>query len=320
MFYELENQFSHFGKASGIDIELFVNAATDDSHLDEIEDVLHKLRLSPEATSLLASTQHAFIRLMLAYNSVDELIRILDDRLNYGIFMDDYCCILLMNKLLKENRYKDAARIATIQMIQEDFSHPIVKYMALFACHKYLSNPVPWAPEQPEPEKANNGDEEEEEEIKLRVRFVRNPYFDDHFDLRKPSHLIGKTFWMIGNEMPDILGRSYTLLGYTLHEKWDKLINHIKCLFTLTEKPVVYKDSIGLVRKILDDISNEKKEDSEFNRCREEIDGLLSKLEKSELISDDNFLRATEDKMKEAINEFEEKTIEQQKKVSRLLY
>lgn len=320
MFFEIEHQFLHFGKANGIDIDLFANAVTDDTHLDEIQDVIHKLRLSPEATSLLQSTQHALIRMMMSFGSMDELIRVLDDRLNYGIFMDNYVCILLLNKSLKDKNFRDAARIATIQMLQEDFSHPIVNYMSLFACYKYLLDPVPWAPEQPEPEKPikeNYDEDEEEEEIRLRVRYIRNPYFDDHFDLKKPSHLIGKTFWLIGNEIPDVLGRSYSLMGFALHEKWDKLKNYINFLLQSDNKPVVYKDSVMFLQKLFDDLSDEKSEDTanDFANHKEDITDLLLKLKNSDLL-EDNLLEVTESKMKDVIKEFEASTIENQVKVN----
>lgn len=316
IYYELEHQFIHFGKANGIDIDLFANAVNDSFHLDEIEDVIHKLRLSPAATSLLPSTQHAFIRIMMSFGTIDELIRILDDRLNYGIFMDDYVCILLMNKSLKDNNFRDAAKIATIHMLQEDFSHPIVKHMALFACYKYLLNPVPWEAEQSQPEKPAE-DEDEDEVVKLRVRYIRNPYFDDHFDLKKPSHLIGKTFWMIGNESSDVIGRSYSLIGYALHEKWDKLKDFLNVLLQSKEKPLVYKDSVMFVQKIMGDVSNEKSEDEkrDFELHKDDINSLLLKLENSDSLATDELLKVTEDKMKEIIKENETKTIENQIKV-----
>ncbi|XP_075212403.1 uncharacterized protein LOC142319243 [Lycorma delicatula] len=310
IFYEIENQFLHFGKANGLDIDLFVNSIVDNSHIEEVEDVIHKLRLSPEAMNLLPSTQHAFIRIMLSFGNVDELLRVLDDRLNYGIFMDDYCCILLLNKFLKEENFKNAAKVAAIQMVQEDFSHPLVKYMSLFACHKYILNPAPWISEQTEPEEK---DEDDEEEIKLRVRYIRNPYFDDHFDLRDPNHLVGKTLWMIGNETPDVLGRSYTLLGYVLHDKWDKLEKYINSLLDSKDTPTIYKDCISLISKFVEE--NKGSEQSEVIKNEEQLNVLLSKLKASNSLSSEDFLKATENKMKEVVKELETKSTEDQNKV-----
>jgi hypothetical protein len=83
----------------------FANAVRNESYADDLEELLHRLRLSPNATDTLPSTSHAVIRYFVTLRKYDELIRILNDRLNYGIFPDDYCCGLLMDTFIKENNY-----------------------------------------------------------------------------------------------------------------------------------------------------------------------------------------------------------------------
>ena len=75
---------------------------------------------------------------------------------------------------------------------------------------------------------------EPEDEVKIRVWFADNNYFDDHFDLKKREHLIGKTLakfaqcskreFLHGSENKHtiIVRNSIELLGWTLFEKWDK--------------------------------------------------------------------------------------------------
>ena len=53
--------------------------------------------------------------------------------------------------------------------------------------------------------------------------FIENPWYDDHFDIQKDNHCLGKTFLMVATEN-DLLGRSYRLVGLSLYEKFDKAV------------------------------------------------------------------------------------------------
>lgn len=249
MFYELDHQFQHYANASALDIDLFVNAVNDDLNFDEIEDVVYKLRLSPEAVNILPSTSHALIRHYLKFNKIDDLLRVLDDRLNYGIFSDDYCTLLLMDTFIKNNNFRDAAKVSAIHMLQEDVKNPLINFMSLFSCHKYLENPVVWS----EKEEAVQEEEDDDEEMKVRVRYIRNPYFDDHFDLVDPNHLIGKTFQLIGSQMEDPIGKTHQLLGFILHEKYDKGKQYVQKLLSSQDNNKILKDGLAQAIKILDD-------------------------------------------------------------------
>jgi small subunit ribosomal protein S27 len=77
----------------------------EESYVNELEELLHRLRLSPNTTDMLPSTSHAVMRYFVALRKYDELLHILNDRLNFGIFPDHYCCGLLMDTLIKEKNY-----------------------------------------------------------------------------------------------------------------------------------------------------------------------------------------------------------------------
>lgn len=296
MFYELDNQFQHFANASALDIDLFVNAVDDDSSFDEVEDVVHKLRLSPEAINILPSTHHALIRLYMKCNKSKELIRILDDRLNYGIFPDDYCTLMLMDTFIKEGNFSDAAKVSTFCMLQEEMPSSLIKYMSLYSCHKYLENPVPWT-ENTESESL----EEDEEEIKVRVKYIRNHYFDDHFDLVDPIMLIGKTMHFIGAKIDDHIGRTYKLLGLILHDKLSQANGY---LLELSRKSnaVLVKDGLTLAKNIL----NEKSYDESKKGCMEDQlndlkNSLNNSISDSQLVTDKSLLIMVEDQIKELV-------------------
>ncbi|XP_022191462.2 28S ribosomal protein S27, mitochondrial [Nilaparvata lugens] len=303
LFFDLENQFQKHGKAHGIDIDIFTNIAAEPERSDEIEDLLHKLRLSPEACSLLPSTQHAFIRFLVENDKTDDLLRVLDDRLNYGVFMDNYTCILLLNKFLKENNFKDSARVASFQMLQEDFSHPMVKFMCLYACLKYSESPSPWA-EEAKPESESAEDIDEDEIIKLRVPYIRNYYFDDHFDLRIPSHLVGKTLWMIGCELPDAVGYTCQIIGLGMYNKWDRLKSLIEEL--LESNQSAHRNCLSILTSTF---NNAKQNTPDNIGLIEEVEKLLGKMDSQNQLLQDDVVEIAKNQMLENIKTHEKSTI-----------
>ena len=77
----------------------------DDMYLDELEDLLHRLRLTSNAGHLLPSTSHSLVRAFLAAGQEDSLLRLLNDRLNYGIFPDHWAANIMMDTFLKNQKY-----------------------------------------------------------------------------------------------------------------------------------------------------------------------------------------------------------------------
>lgn len=313
MFYELDNQFQHFANASALDIDLFVNAVDDDSTFDEVDDVVHKLRLSPEAINILPSTHHALIRLYLKCNKTKDLIRILDDRLNYGIFPDDYCTLLLMDTFIKEGNFKDAAKVSTFCMLQEEIPSPLIKYMSLYSCHKYLENPVPWTATESE----LLDEEDDGEEIKVRVKYIRNDYFDDHFDLVDPKMCIGKTLNFIGASIDDHIGRTYRLIGLILHNKLSQANEYLLRIQSGPTNTVLVKDGLTLALNILNDKSCDE---SKSNSLENQINSLKNSLDKSisesQLVTDRGLLNMVEQELKELVQTNETLEINKQLEVS----
>lgn len=262
MYYELNNYYNKTKKLNAVDVDIFVNAQKDDSYLTEVEELVHKLRLTADTGNTLPTTHHAFIRLFLQYNKEEDLIRILNDRLNYGIFPDNYCNIYMLNKLLKTNSIRNAAKIASIQMLQEDFSNSLVKYLSLYAIHQYLLSNEPWNVTS----EIKKEEEEEEDEIKIKVPYLRNPFFDEHFDLTDGQHLCGKTLIMISSSLPIPINISYKIMGLSLFNKWDKLeyelLELTRCIEQNTDHNLIYLESIEFAEKNIKEklLDNEKLE------------------------------------------------------------
>jgi len=230
-------RFQVDGKASAIDIDLLAQLAKDESQLGRLENIINKFRRCPNTVYALPSTQHAVMRVFFENQQTDTLMRMIDDCLSYGLFPDYYLCNLLMDMFIKKGNYRDAVKVAVQLMLQEEYENPISNSLSLFSCYSYLRKPQPdpWDP-QPRPKP-----EEPTEVVKVRVDYLREPYFDDHFDLTNPQHLIGKTLVCLGKQYEGLLGNTSVLLGWTMFEKYDKAMEFLEGL-PVSDEPLLFKE------------------------------------------------------------------------------
>lgn len=282
LYYELEQKFQQKNKVSAIDMDLYANKLVDDAHIDEVADLMYKFRLTEEASNVLPSTQHAIARNYIEYSHYAELIEMLDNRIGYGIFLDDFTANFALDRLVTTNEFKWAARIATLLGLQEDFSNPITRSLATYGCYRYVKGGeiehfddlVPPSPIDPAEEKKRK-----KNEVKVRVKFLRNEYFDDHFDLRDSKLLLGKTFstlalsWRSG-----VVGDSCKLLGFVLHEKWAMAVD-----FLSGKGLEINGDVSKLVRTFLEKVDN--KEDEAYIRLVDAV----GKMESNVKVNNDSF-------------------------------
>ncbi|KAK3869229.1 hypothetical protein Pcinc_025458 [Petrolisthes cinctipes] len=219
--YDLEQKYKREGKISAIDVDLLMNAVDGSKAIDlvsDVEEIVHRLRRSRESVFTLPSTHHAVLRYLQLKSATDTILKIISDPLNYGIFPDHYTSNLLMDTFLEQENYTAAARVASVNMLQEDFGPPLTQTLALASCFAYVTceNNQPWINYKPKPE-------EPAEEVKIRVKYLRNPYFDDHFDLQDPNHIVGKTLAWLSPLVGGMIGASCELLGWALYNKWGDL-------------------------------------------------------------------------------------------------
>lgn len=242
-YVDIEQKLQQQRKISAVDIDLFMNKVTNDQYVDEMADLAHKLRLTEEAASILDSTSHALVRNFIEHGQTELLLQVLRDPLNYGIFLDTFAANLLLDNLLEAQNYTGAAEVATFMMLQEDFGSDISKAFSLYALVKYLDQPEPFVKpimpaeeakpkEAPTPARSRKG---KKEENRVRVPFLRNDYFDDHFDIKESRHLVGKTFQMLSAELPAEWQPTTQLIGLCLHDKHQAAIAFVDSLPSQTE-------------------------------------------------------------------------------------
>lgn len=140
----------------------------------------------------------------------------------------------MLDALLEAKQYENAAKVAVLRMLQEDLDSMIGNYLSLKAIDMYIKTADPIKAELfSEPKVAADGeegeenkdDDEDEDEVEyIRIPYLRNPYFDDHFDLKETYSLIGKTFYLVGNAIRtqnQELSDNCILYGLIMYKKWD---------------------------------------------------------------------------------------------------
>ncbi|CRL03380.1 CLUMA_CG016273, isoform A [Clunio marinus] len=260
LYIEIDTKFQQQKKISPVDVDIYANKVTGNRHMEDIADLMKKLRSTEEACNVFDSSQHALIRNYLDNDNIDLLIYVLNHRSDYGVFLDFFSANMLLDKLIKAENFKAGARVATLLALQEDFSNQITLYMSLFCCYKFLKNLetftdlVEATPQTGESE-GTEKKKKKVEEIKVRVRYIRNPYFDDHFDLENTNHLLGKTFLYLADEVKsidEILSNSLNLLGLGLYEKFEagnKFLSDIK-------KGTFYKEAVETLKLLKEKVGN----------------------------------------------------------------
>ncbi|XP_001660024.2 uncharacterized protein LOC5571928 [Aedes aegypti] len=307
LYYELEQKFQQKNKVSAIDIDIYANKLEDDSHIDEVADLIYKFRLTEEASNVLQSTQHAIARNYIEHSHYGQLIEMLDNRIGYGVFLDDFTANLALDRLVTTNEFKWAARIATLLGLQEDFGNPITRALATYGSYRYVKGGeidhfddlIPPPPLDPAEVKKKKKDE-----VKVRVKFLRNEFFDDHFDLRDSKLLLGKTFYTLGLiHGAGVVGDSCRLLGLVLHEKWAKAAE------LLEKGSEMNADVLKLARTFLENVEN--KEGEEYGKLVE----ALGKFESSAKLNNESFEKLLLAEVNKSVAENEQRQITEQAKI-----
>ncbi|CAL7938668.1 unnamed protein product [Xylocopa violacea] len=299
LFMILEHKYAREELVSAVDIDIFANIVRSKEQVEELLNLLQSLRHSAQTTDTLDSTHHAVVRYLLDHDCTTELMDVLHNRLKYGIFPDHVCYNLLMDTYIKKKDYTSAAKIAVLPMLQEDSENPITNALSVYACHKYLEDPDAW-PEPPKPV------DDSKEEIKIRVKYLRNPYFDDHFDITDPRKLVGKTLAFQGRVMDNTLGRTCQLRGLILYEKYQVATELIKQWLNEVKGSIVYKEVFKLIEKDNESIPEEQTA-NELKSLMEQV----NKLKKKNLCKN-SLVEALENNIKFAVEEQQEIDINNQ--------
>ncbi|XP_018788694.1 PREDICTED: uncharacterized protein LOC108968850 [Bactrocera latifrons] len=223
--------------AQGVILVDIVNGIAHDNRDNGFSESLLKLRSVPDKAAQFDATNYAIFRNFLDHENIDELLSLIKNRLQSGIFIDNFLGCYILNQLLQENNFIGATEVSLEIFKQDSLDNKLVSGLILKSIFEYLKLNIDQIIPPVVKEKKSS---KKSDEKKIRVKFIRNE------STNQQAEEIGKALCRISELYPDELTENLKLLGALLDNR-----NNLATSLVNNKEIVFCKQTLELCKSLL---------------------------------------------------------------------